>query len=190
MPRTHVTAPRIAAVCGAALLGGGIALVGAPSADALAVAKDVPMAFPSGGDHMIRFGAFNSCHWDEGKGNSPLEQAMNANAIDLDVNTNGNFLDPLNYWPFNSATVDWENHATGQSGSDTVFTNGREVGVRDIDTGIGDLTVTITATRSAFPTFAPGSVVPFASATHTETFEVQGIDVEQCNGPIDGGVTG
>lgn len=164
----------------------GLAAASAPMAQADTVARDVQMAHPSGGEHTMRFGAQTPCHWEQGKGNSPVMQNLSANAYDVDAPASTNPFDPVHYFPFNSATVEWTNNDTGQSGDQTVFTVGKEVGVRDIDTGIGDLTVKITVTRSAFPTFDPGSVAPFASSTHTEVFEVEGIDVERCEGPIGG----
>lgn len=164
----------------------GLAAALASTAQAGTVGRDAPMAYPLGGEHTIRFGAMTVCHWDQGKGISPLEQALSANAYDIDAPSSTNPFDPGHYFPFNSATVEWTNKDTGQSGHQTVFTVGNEVGVRDIDTGIGDLTVKVTATRSAFPTFDTGSAAPFASATHSEVFEIAGIDVDRCNGPIGG----
>lgn len=164
----------------------GLVAAFAPTAHADAVGRDVPMAYPLGGEHTIRFGAMTVCHWDQGKGISPLEQALSANAYDVDAPSSTNPFDVGHYFPFNSATVEWTNKNTGQSGRQSIFTVGNEVGVRDIDTGIGDLTVKVTATRSAFPTFDTGSAAPFASATHSEVFEIAGIDVDRCNGPIGG----
>lgn len=180
---TQIRTRTAAAVCSAALLSG-LALAGAPAANAQEVpnapAKDVMMPFPLGGEHNVRFGAFNACSWPEGKGNGPVRQAFNANAVDLDVPMASNPFDPMQFLPFNSATVQWTNKATGATGSETVTTGGKEVGVRDLDTGVGDIEVSITVTRSLLPTMNPGSAVPGVSATHTETFLVAGIDPAAC----------
>ena len=184
--RQHSGRRPAAVVLGVLAASAGLVLGMAPAAHAGAVARDVPMAYPLGGEHTVRFGAMTVCHWDEGKGISPLEQALSANAYDLNAPPSPNPFDLSRFFPFNSATVEWTNKDTGRSGRQTVFTVGNEVGVRDLDTGIGDLTVRVTATRSAFPTFDPGSVAPFASATHSEVFEVAGIDIDRCNAPVGG----
>lgn len=186
--RASSTARRsLGVLVGATVASAGLAVGLAPAAQAdTAPGRDIPMAYPLGGEHTMRFGAMTICHWPDGKGNGPLHQTLSANAWDVDADTSNPWNPIPHLFPFNSATVDWTNHDTGASGSETVWTTGVEVGVRDVDTGIGDLTVTVTVTRSAFPTFAPGSVAPIASATHTEVFEMQSIDVEQCEGPIGG----
>ena len=181
---TQVRTRTAAVVCSAALLSG-LALAGAPAANAqedppIAPSNDVMMPYPPGGEHNVRFSAFNTCSWPDGKDNGPVKQAFNANALDLDASTNVNPFDPMQFFPFNSATVQWTNKDTGTSGAETVFTGGKEVGVRDLDTGIGDIEVTITVTRSLVPTFTPGSAVPGVSATHSETFLVAGINPEEC----------
>lgn len=165
----------------------GLVVVVAPVANAdVAPGRDIPMAYPLGGEHTMRFGAMTNCHWPDGKGNGPVQQSLSANAYDLDADRSNPWNPIPHMFPFNSATVEWTNHDTGASGSETVWTTGMEVGVQGVDTGIGDLRVTVTVTRSALPTFSPGSVAPFASDTHTEVFEMQSIDVEQCEGPIGG----
>ena len=184
---SSTTRRSLGVLVGAAAASAGLAVGLAPAANAdVAPGRDIPMAYPLGGEHTMRFGGMTICHWPDGKGHSPLHQTLSANARDIDVDIR-NPWDPLPHlFPFNSATVEWTNHDTGASGSETVWTTGPEVGVRDVDTGIGDLKVSVTVTRSAFPTFAPGSVAPIASDTHTEVFELAAIDVEQCEGPIGG----
>lgn len=169
--RTSLAALGVSAL----LVGAGIALAPAASASA-APGRDIAMPFPLGGPaHNVRFGAMTFCHFPNGVDQPPVVQMLSANAVDLSVNTSNPFDLVAQFLPFNSATVAWTNHATGKSGSNTVQTNGREVGVRDVPTGTGDLTVTVTVSRSALPTLNPGSTAPIASVTHSETFEVPGV---------------
>ncbi|MDG3012611.1 hypothetical protein G4X40_20940 [Rhodococcus sp. D2-41] len=183
MTRKPLAHRKAATALGAAalLVGAGLAL--APTASAAAApGRDIAMPFPLGGPaHNVRFGAMTFCHFPNGIDNPPVVQMLSANPVDLSVNTSNPFDLVAQFLPFNSATVAWTNHTTGKSGQNTVQTNGREVGVRDIPTGTGDLTVTVTASRSAFPTINPGSTAPVASVTHSETFEVPGV-VGTCSG--------
>lgn len=162
----------VALTCAATLLAGGTAVAVSPAANAevwhQTPAHDVRMAYPLGGEHLIRFGAFTTCTLGE-DGN--FHQALSAQAIDRDQPV-GSFDFSATLFPFNSATVEWYNRATGVRGTQTVQSTGPEVGIGGAFTGRGTLEVTITASKSALPTFAPGSVAPFASATHTERFIV------------------
>lgn len=165
---------RTAALGGAAaLMAGGGAVALAPAASAQVwhetPSVDVPMAFPLGGEHSIRFGVFGSCKLG---GDGEFHQAMSANARDLDHHV-GSFDFSTAMFPFNSATVEWHNIDADQRGTETVQSTGPEVGTRSEITGHGTVAVTITATKSLLPTFAPGSVAPFGSATHTEHFLMQ-----------------
>lgn len=161
-----------ALTCVASLLAGGAAVALAPAASAQvwhpSPAWDVRMPYPLGGEHAIRFGAFTTCKLG---GDERFHQALSANARDLDQPV-GSFDFSATLFPFNSATVEWHNIDTDARGVRTVQSTGPEVGVGGVFTGHGRLAVTITTSRSALPTFAPGSVAPFASATHTERFLV------------------
>lgn len=161
-----------ALTCAAALLAGGVAVAASPVAAAQvwhdSPAWDVRMPYPLGGEHTVRFGVFPSCLLgNDGR----FHQALSANARDLDQRV-GSFDFSATLFPFNSATVQWHNLDTGARGTQTVQSTGPEVGTGATHTGRGWVAVTITASRSALPTFAPGSVAPFASATHTERFRV------------------
>ncbi|MDX2355405.1 hypothetical protein [Dietzia sp. PP-33] len=161
-----------ATACAAALLAGALAVATAPAASAQvwheAPAHDVRMPYPLGGEHTIRFGAFTTCKLG---GDGRFHQALSAGARDLDQPV-GSFDFSATLLPFNSATIEWHNTDTGVRGVQTVHSTGPEVGTAGAFTGRGRLAVTVTAARSALPTFAPGSVAPFASATHTERFIV------------------
>ena len=159
------------AVAGA-VFAGGAAVAAAPAASAQvwhdSPAWDVRMPYPLGGEHTIRFGVFPSCLRG---GDDRFHQAIAANARDLDQPI-GSFDFSATLFPFNSATVEWHNLDTDARGTQTVQSTGPEVGIGATHTGRGWVAVTITASRSALPTAAPGSVAPFASATHTERFIV------------------
>jgi hypothetical protein len=161
-----------AVVCTAALLAGGVAMAAAPVASAQvwhpSPAWDVRMPYPLGGEHTIRFGAFTTCKLG---GDERFHQALSANARDLDQPI-GSFDFLATLFPFNSASVAWHNLDTDATGVQTVQSTGPEVGIGGAFTGTGRLAVTITVSKSVLPTFAPGSVVPFGSATHTERFMV------------------
>lgn len=165
-----------ALTCAAAMLAGGTAVAVAPTAAAelpddvrTSPAWDAPMAYPLGGEHNIRFGVLTPCSLME---DGTWEQTLSSNAVDLDQEF-GSFDFSASMFPFNSATVEWENLTAGTTGSQTVQTTGGEVGIRDARTGPGDLLVTITVSRSLLPTMAPGSVAPFGSDTHTERFFIE-----------------
>lgn len=165
---------RSAALVGAvSLLAGGVAVAASPMASAQVwhetPAVDVEMPYPLGGEHTIRFGVLSPCSLGE---DGRFHQAMSANARDLDQPI-GSFDFSASMFPFNSATVEWHNIDTDQRGSETVFTTGPEVGTWSTMTGHGTVAVTITATKSLLPTVAPGSALPFGSATHTEHFIIQ-----------------
>ncbi|HMT50874.1 hypothetical protein [Dietzia sp. UBA5065] len=167
------TIRRSAALVGAAtLLAGGVAVAAPPAASAQvwheSPAWDVRMPYPLGGEHTIRFGAFTTCTLG---GDDLFHQALSANARDLDHPV-GSFDFSATLFPFNSATVGWHNLDTGATGARTVRSTGPEVGIGGQVTGTGRLAVTITVSRSILPTMAPGSAVPFGSATHTERFIV------------------
>ena len=171
---------------GAATLAFGTALAAAPIASAeRQPVREVPMAYPGEGDHRVLFGARTGCHWAEGKGISPAQQSFNASARDLDIAPPTTLLDINRIFPFNSILVEWHNHGTGESGAETAFSVGGEVGIPQVNTDFGDVTAKITVTRSALPTFSAGSAAPFASATHTEVLELDGEDAAWCEGPID-----
>lgn len=177
MRKLHRTA---AVVASTTVLAGGVAVAASPVASAQvwheSPAWDVEMAYPLGGMHTIRFGAFPSClRGDDDR----FHQAMAANAVDLDQPI-GSFDFSATMFPFNSATVQWHNIDTDQRGSETVRTTGPEVGTWPTFTGHGTVAVTITATKSLLPTIDPGSAVPFVSATHTERFIVPPQD---CSNP-------
>lgn len=164
-----------ALTCAAALLTGGAAVATAPVASAqlpddvrTTPAWDAPMAFPFDGDHMMRFGALSVCSLQEDDSWAP---EVSANAYDLD-RIPGSFDFSASMFPFNSATIEWENLDTGLTGSETVHTTGHEVGMGTKYTGRGEVLVTITVSRSALPTMSPGSVAPVMSDTHTERFLV------------------
>lgn len=161
-----------ALACAATLLVGGAAVATAPAAAAQAwresPAWDVRLPYPLGGEHTIRFGVLSSCLRG---GDDAFHQSIAANARDLDQPI-GSFDFSAAMFPFNSATVSWHNIDTDARGSQTVQSTGPEVGIGATHTGRGWVAVTITASKSALPTFAPGSVVPFASFTHTERFIV------------------
>lgn len=164
---------RSAALLGAAsLLAGGVAVAASPVASAQvwhdSPAWDVTMPYPLGGEHTVRFGVFGSCLRGD---DDNFHQAVAANARDLDHHV-GSFDFLATLFPFNSATVEWHNIDTNQRGAETVWSTGPEVGTGATMTGHGRVAVTITATKSLLPTFAPGSVAPFGSATHTEHFMV------------------
>ena len=165
-----------ALACASAVVAGGLTVAGSPVASAQvwheSPAWDVRMPFPYGGEHTVRFGAFTTCRLG---GDGRFHQALSANARDLDQRV-GSFDFSATLLPFNSATVDWHNLDTGERGAQTVQSTGPEVGVGGVFTGRGRLAVTVTASRSALPTLAPGSVAPFASATHTERFTVPAHD--------------
>ena len=165
-----------ALTCVAALLAGGTAVAASPAASAAppgevrtSPAWDVPMAYPLGGVHTMRFGALTSCVRGEG---DTWHQAISANAWDVDQPI-GSFDFSAAMFPFNSADITWENRANGRTGRHTVHTTGREVGIGSTITGRGDVLVTITVSRSALPTLSPGSVAPFVSDTRTERFLVR-----------------
>jgi len=178
MPATRHT---LGALSASALALFGVLGAAGPAAAAEPPTKDVQMAHPLGGTHTVRFGALTICSWADGKGNGPVRQTLSANALDVTV---APVLNPLDLsatsFPFNSATVEWTNTATGATGRQTVSTLGPEVGIRDADTGTGDLDVTVTVTRSALPTVDPGSAAPALSTTHTERLHVAGIDPVAC----------
>ncbi|KAA0919721.1 hypothetical protein [Dietzia sp. ANT_WB102] len=158
--------------CVATLLAGGAAVASSPAASAQvwhdSPAWDMRLPYPLGGEHTIRFGVFSSCLLG---GDGKFHQAFAANARDLDHHVNS-FDFSAAMFPFNSATVDWHNIDTDVRGTQTVQSTGPEVGAGATLTGRGWVAVTITTSKSALPTFAPGSVAPFASATHTERFIV------------------
>lgn len=168
-----ITIRRSAALtCAAAILAGGTAVAVSPGATAQVwhptPAHDVRVPYPLGGEHTIRFGALTTCKLG-GDGN--FHQALSANARDLDQPI-GSFDFSATLFPFNSAIVEWHNTDTNVRGTQTVQSTGPEVGIGGAFTGRGRLAVTITTSKSALPTLAPGSVAPFASATHTERFLV------------------
>lgn len=158
--------------CAAVLLAAGTAVALSPAAQAQVwrpgPAHDVPMPYPLGGQHTIRFGAFTTCALG---GDGRFHQALSANARDLDQPI-GSFDFSATVFPFNSATVEWHNIDADTRGAQTVQSTGPEVGIGGAFTGPGTLAVTITASKSALPTFAPGSVAPLVSASHTERFIV------------------
>jgi len=166
-----------ALTCAGALLAGGGALALAPTAGAqlppdvrTTPAWDVEMSYPMGGEHTVRFGVLSYCPYSV-EGGEPTTR-FSANAYDVDSFPVG-FDFSAAMFPFNSATISWENLATGKRGSETVQSTGREVGIMPIPAGgVGDVIVTVTVTRSALPTVAPGSAMPFLSDTHTERFLV------------------
>lgn len=171
---------RSAALVGtAALLASGVSVAASPVASAQVwhetPAWDVEMPYPLGGEHTIRFGVLAPCSLGE---DGEFHQAMSANAWDVDQPVNS-FDFSATMFPFNSATVEWHNIDTDERGSETVFTTGPEVGTASTITGQGTVAVTITVTKSLLPTFAPGSAVPFGSATHTEHFLIQPKDCSQ-----------
>lgn len=167
------TIRRSAAVtCAAAVLAGGLAVAAAPVASAQVwhphPAWDVRLPYPLGGEHTIRYHVFPSCKLgDDGR----FHQAVAAGARDLDQHV-GSFDFISAMFPFNSATVSWHNIDTDQRGSQTVQSTGPEVGTQATITGRGHVAVTVSASKSLFPTLAPGSVAPFGSTTHTEHFIV------------------
>ncbi|GAA1471084.1 hypothetical protein P4N68_07995 [Corynebacterium felinum] len=148
------------------------------SAQPAALAKDVKMPFPLGGTHTVNFHGNTVCHWPGGKGNSPVEQRFFVSAMDKDADPKQNLI--YSFLPFNSAEVTWKNTTTGTTGSQVVRSNGREVAVNDIDTGIGNIEATYTVTRSLFPTLSPGSSFPWFSVTHTETITAPAINPVAC----------
>ena len=161
-----------AATCAAVMLAGGVAVSTAPVASAQVwhehPAWDVRLPYPTGGEHTIRYNVFPSCKLgDDGR----FHQAVAAGARDLDQPV-GSF----DFWsmmfPFNSATISWHNIDTDARGSETVQSTGPEVGTQATITGRGHIAVTVSASKSLLPTFAPGSVAPFGSHTHTEHFIV------------------
>lgn len=158
--------------CAAALFAAGTTLAVSPAAHAQVwhpgSAHDVSMPYPLGGQHTIRFGAFTTCKLG---GDGRFHQALSANARDLDQPV-GSFDFSATIFPFNSATVEWHNIDADTRGGRTVQSTGPEVGIGGAFTEPGTLAVTITASKSALPTVAPGSVAPLASATHTERFIV------------------
>lgn len=166
--RTATAALALAA--GASLFTAPVATAQLPDDVRTSPAWDVPMAYPGGGVHTMRFGTLVFCSRENPE--FQWGQAMSANAYDIDAPMSGFGSEELSasLYPFNSATVEWENLETGRRGSETVHTNGREVGIGRTFTDFGDLLVTITVTRSALPTFSPGSAVPLLSSTHTERF--------------------
>ena len=161
-----------ALVCAAAMLAGGVAVATAPAASAQVwhdtPAWDVRLPYPLGGEHTIRYSVFPSCKLGE---DGRFHQAVAAGARDLDHPV-GSFDFSATMFPFNSATISWHNIDTDQRGSQTVQSTGPEVGTQGTITGRGHIAVTVSASKSLFPTFAPGSVVPFGSTTHTEHFIV------------------
>lgn len=164
---------RSAALVGAtALLAGGVGVVAAPAASAQVwhphPAWDVQLPHPTGGEHTIRYHVFSSCKLGE---NGNFHQSIAAGARDLDHHV-GSFDFISAMYPFNSATVSWHNIDTDQRGSQTVQSTGPEVGTQATITGHGRIAVTVSASKSLFPTLAPGSVAPFGSTTHTERFIV------------------
>ena len=173
------TTRRVLGVSGCAALVLAGVLAAAPAASAQPPARHVRMPFPTGGEHTVRFGALTFCSRADGE--SRYGQALSANAVDLDSYPMAGFADfSATLFPFNSATVEWTHKASGRTGRQTVQTVGYEVGVQTIPTAVGDLAVTITVTRSALPTLAPGSALPGPSVTHTETLDVPGIDTTTC----------
>lgn len=164
--------PSAAVACAATVLAGGIAVAAAPVASAQvwheSPAWDVRMPYPLGGEHTIRFGVVTSCLLGA---DGEFHPAVAANARDLDQPV-GSFDFSATMFPFNSATIEWHNRETGVRGVQTVHSTGPEVGTAATHTGYGPVEVTITASKSALPTFSPGSVVPLVSATHTEHFLV------------------
>ena len=167
---------RSVALAGAtALLSGAAVVAAAPVASAdlpddvrTSPAWDAPMAFPFDGEHQMRFGALSVCSLPEDGSWGPR---VSANAYDLD-RIPGSFDFSASMFPFNSATVEWEILDSGLTGSQTVHTTGNEVGTAPEFTGRGEVLLSITVSRSALPTMAPGSVAPFLSDTHTERFLV------------------
>lgn len=161
-----------AITCAATVLAGGMAVAAAPAASAQVwhehPAWDVRLPYPLGGEHTIRYHVFPSCKLgDDGR----FHQAVAAGARDLDQPV-GSFDFISAMFPFNSATVSWHNIDTDQRGSQTVQSTGPEVGTQATITGRGVVAVTVSASKSLFPTLAPGSVAPFGSTTHTEHFLV------------------
>ncbi len=143
--------------------------------------KDVMMGYPLGGEHKVRFATASICSWPSGKGNEPVRQTISANAYDLDAPSNGNIFSLHSFFPFNSSTIKWENKTTGNSGTETVRNNGREVGVSGVETGTGDINVSITVTRSLLPIIIEDFPLSSAwSATHSESFFIKGIDPAAC----------
>ncbi|MDV8000211.1 hypothetical protein [Rhodococcus sp. IEGM 1408] len=162
----------IGLACATGLVAGGAVVAGAPMASAQvwhdSPAWDVRLPYPLGGEHTIRFGAFTTCKLG---GDGEFHQALSAHARDLDQPI-GSFDFSAALFPFNSATVKWHNTDTNVRGAQTVQSTGPEVGIGGAFTGHGRLAVTITTSKSALPTLAPGSVAPLASVTHTERFLV------------------
>ncbi len=176
---------RLASVMMGVTLAGGMVLAGQPALAQQAEnrpTRDVKVGYPLGGEHTMRVSSWSVCHWPGGKGSSPVQQSLVANAWDVDANYSPeNFFDIDAYFPFNSGTVKWENTKTGATGTATKRSNGVEIDVGDIDTGIGDVKVTFTVTRSLLPIILED--FPLSSAlshSRTETFFVKGIDPVAC----------
>lgn len=163
----------IAATIGSAALMSGIALAGAPAANAAperSPEREATMAFPLGGEHRMIFEAFAGCHYPDGKGNGPTLQTITGAVRDLDQKGGTEASLSMDaFLPFNTVRVDWKNLATGQTGSNSADSQGNMGAAEVPDTGWGDIEVTVTMTRSLLPSFGTGSVMPGA-AQHSETF--------------------
>lgn len=168
------TRTRAAATMGSVALLSGLALAGAPAAQAQehSPQREAVMPFPLGGEHRMNFHAYSGCHWPEGKGNGgPTLQSIRADVRDLDQRQSTEASLTMDaFLPFNTVTIDWKNLETGKTGSSSGTSQGGAASAEVGDAGgFGDLEVTVTMTRSLLPSLGAGSVMPGA-AQHSETF--------------------
>lgn len=179
---------RVASVVVSAAVTGGIAFGGQPTAAALDVTwqsshrveKEAKMPYPLGGEHRMFFEMSTGCWWPSGKGNEPVRQSVVAEFHDWDGYPNGFEFSKL-FFPFNSVTVKWTNKSTGDTGSKTDRSTGYKGSVGNVETGIGEVEATLTVTRSLLPIIIEGFPLSSAwSASHTETFTINAIDVQRC----------
>lgn len=152
----------------------GLAFASQPAA----IARDVLMPYPLIGLREVDFEAGTKCAPPGGKGYVPFEQSLYFSIEDDDspVIGSGDF-DLNKILPYNTATVHWKNKATGQEGTKTVHSVGRNISGYDIFTGVGEIEATLTITRSIFP---ENSSVQWFSTTHTETFTAPARDAQVC----------
>lgn len=180
---------RIASIMVGVAAAGSVVLAGQPTAAAVDVEekeshslnKEVMMPYPLGGEHRVLYNMANVCSWPSGKGNEPVRQALGGHITDLDADPSGNIFSLHRFFPFNSVTVNWKNLDTNATGSKKTSSNGNQVILDSMETGIGKVEVSVTVTRSLLPIvmedFPLSSTV---SASHTETATLSAIDVQKC----------
>ncbi|MDF5821816.1 hypothetical protein P4N68_12140 [Corynebacterium felinum] len=168
----------------AVLIAAGVVFASQSVATAQEVSTEVPMAHPTGGVHTIKFFGNSWCGRADDSGKATQVATFGIRDLNVQSSTARFFIDPNKLFPFNSATVQWKNTATGAQGSKTFHKSGFYMDMPVGDVGFGEVEATMTVTRSLLPTLSPGSAIPFFSSTHTETLKVAGVAATACENSL------